>query len=168
MDYKLFNMYGGDDSDELLKEKILNIIKNSAFGLVKGGFHTPNHRWAISACLMSAYTITHIEEFKICADKYLNEGLDVNDDGEYAERSSGIYNIVNNEQMIIIAEETGNNLYLKCVEKNLELMLSYFEPDGSVFTNNSTRQDNDKKMYPVEYYFQYLYIAYYNKNDMFG
>lgn len=166
--YKLLKLYGKEVDHEKLKERLLYIIKSSAFGIVQGGFHTPNHRWAIAACLMGAYNLTHVEQFKACADKYLNEGLDANEDGEYAERSAGIYNIVNNEQMMMLAEETNNKVYLTYVEKNLEMMLSYLEPDGTIFTNNSTRQDNDVRMYPVEYYFQYLFIAFYNKNVKLG
>lgn len=166
--YKLLKLLGMDSEDEKLKDKMLEVIKKAGHGMLKGGFHTPNHRWAIAASLMTIYNITGEEELKKAADKYLNEGLDLNEDGEYAERSSGIYNEVNNSQMIILTEETGDKSYLKYVERNLEMMLTYFEPDYTIFTNNSTRQDNDKKMYPIYYYYQYLYIAYHNKNKLFG
>jgi hypothetical protein len=35
-------------------------------------------------------------------------------------------------------------------------MLTYIEPDGTVFTANSTRQDNGKRVFPTDYYWMYL------------
>src|SRR5690606_2938657 len=102
--------------------------------------------------------IFKIEGFRERAYKYLNEGIDCNEYGEYAERSSGNYNHVNNEQMIILAKETGDPSYLEYVRRNLDMMINYFEPDGTIFTGNSTRQDRGKKVYPDIYYNQYLYM----------
>lgn len=39
------------------------------------------------------------------------------------------------------------------------MMLTYVEPDDSIFTNNSTRQDRGRKIYPKDYYFEYLYMG---------
>lgn len=151
-----------------LFEEIQGIIKRAGYGIARGGFHTPNHRWAIAACLMSLYNIFKIEEFRERAYKYLNEGIDCNEYGEYAERSSGNYNHVNNEQMIILAKETGDPSYLEYVRRNLDMMINYFEPDGTIFTGNSTRQDRGKKVYPDIYYNQYLYMAYKLDNPLYG
>lgn len=157
--YRVVLKYGSDPEDDWLKEKLYQIIEKAGYGMVGGGFHTPNHRWAIAAALWSCYNITGIESFKEVAAKYLNEGIDCNADGEYAERSAGNYNVVNNEQMIILYLETGDEHYLEYVRRNLEMSLYYIDPDGSVFTNNSTRQDYGTKKYPDMYYYQYLYLA---------
>lgn len=157
--YRVVLKYGSDPEDEWLKEKLYQIIKKAGYGMASGGFHTPNHRWAIAAALWSCHNITGIECFKEVAAKYLNEGIDCNADGEYAERSAGNYNVVNNEQMIILYLETGDEHYLEYVRRNLEMSLYYIDPDGSVFTNNSTRQDYGTKRYPESYYYQYLYLA---------
>ena len=45
------------------------------------------------------------------------------------------------------------------VERNLFMMLHYWEPDGTIFTANSTRFDKDKKVYPVYYYPEYMLLA---------
>ena len=44
--------------------------------------------------------------------------------------------------------------------RKLEMMLTYIDPDDSIFTNNSTRWDMGKKIYPREYYLEYLYMGY--------
>jgi len=40
------------------------------------------------------------------------------------------------------------------------MMYCYFDPDNSVFTNNSTRQDMGKKVYADTYYILYLLVGY--------
>jgi len=61
--------------------------------------------------------------------------------------------------MIMLAEGTGDESYLDNVERNLFMMLHYWEPDGTIFTANSTRFDKDKKVYPVYYYPEYMLLA---------
>ena len=68
----------------------------------------------------------------------LKEGNDCNEDGEYAERSAGNYNRINNDAMIMLAVATGDESYYAPVLRNLEMMLTYIDPDDSIFTNNST------------------------------
>jgi hypothetical protein len=157
--YRVVVKYGNLPEDAWLTEKLYAIIERAGYGMAAGGFHTPNHRWAIAAALSSCYNLTGVAAFREAAAKYLNEGIDCNADGEYAERSAGNYNGVNNEQLIILALETGDDSYLEHVRRNLELSLFYIDPDGSVFTNNSTRQDYGTKKYPESYYYQYLYLA---------
>lgn len=144
---------------EKILEEITIIIEHAGYGIMNGGFHTPNHRWAIAACLLTLYNIFKIKSFKDRSYDYLREGIDCNEYGEYAERSSGNYNHVNNEQMIILAEETNDISYLEYVKRNLDMMITYFEPDGTIFTGNSSRQDRGQKIYPDIYYNQYLYMA---------
>lgn len=165
--YKLLLNHSGDKSLSL-KAEIYEIIKKAAYGIVKGGFHTPNHRWAIASVLMACYNIAGEEQFKNTAQEYLSEGIDCNEYGEYAERSAGGYNGVNNDAMIMLYEETGDESYLEHVNKNLNMMFTYLEPDGSIFTSNSTRQDRGRKVYPTNYYFQYLYMAYKTNNPDFA
>lgn len=61
----------------------------------------------------------------------LKEGNDCNEDGEYAERSAGNYNRINNDAMIMLAVATGDESYYAPVLRNLEMMLTYIDPDDS-------------------------------------
>ncbi|OHE63024.1 MAG: hypothetical protein A2Z99_03855 [Treponema sp. GWB1_62_6] len=135
------------------------IIVAAGPGMAALGFHTPNHRWALAAALSSCARISGEDRFRQAAERYLAEGIDGNEDGEYAERSAGNYNMVNNDQMIILSGELSDASFLEYVRRNLSMMLAYVDPDGSVFTNNSTRQDRGKKVYLDQYFFNYLYAG---------
>lgn len=151
-----------------LRPALLRLIDSAASGIAAGGFHTPNHRWAIAACLLHCAKITGRRELEARARAYLREGLDVNEDGEFAERSAGNYNQVNDEQMLRLYMATGDRTFLHAAEKNLEMMYCYIDPDGSVFTNNSTRQDMGKKVYLDTYYPLYLMAGYFLGREDFG
>lgn len=148
-----------------LRDPIYRLIDSTSKGIAAGGFHTPNHRWAIASCLLCCEKITHNTALGERARQYLNEGLDINPDGEFSERSAGNYNQVNDDQMIRLYLATGNKTYLEAARSNLEMMYCYFDPDNSVFTNNSTRQDMGKKVYADSYYILYLLVGHLLKDE---
>lgn len=150
-----------DSSPEmkLILQKADGIFYKAAGGIACGGFHTPNHRWAIAGALMALYNLYGVEEWKNTAQKYLKEGIDLDSDGDFAEHSSGKYNVVNDLQMLVLYEETGEDCYLSYMEANLDMMRYYLEPDGSIFTATSTRLDAALHAYPDEYFFLYLYVG---------
>ena len=158
----------GTPATEWLTPCLRRLIESCCEGVMNGGFHTPNHRWAISACLKHAARICGRPDFSEKADVYLGEGLDINGDGEFAERSAGNYNQVNDDQMIRLYLATGDTGYLQAAKSNLVMMLSYIDPDGSVFTNNSTRQDYGKKVYLDSYYILFLLTGYFLKDRAFA
>ena len=144
---------------DFIRQPMLELIDSCSRGIAAGGFHTPNHRWAISACLLACRRITGNEALGRRAAQFLREGLDINEDGEFAERSSGNYNQVNDDQMIRLYEVTGDRQYLDAAAANLEMMYCYIDPDNTVFTHNSTRQDMGWQVYTDSYYIFYLYTA---------
>ena len=137
-------------------EKMELILRRGAQGLLEGGFHTPNHRWAIASVLMSCSGLFDSSKMEEAAYTYLNEGIDCNEDGEFAEKSAGNYNRINNDAMIMLTEATGDESYERNAVRNLRMMLTYWEPDDSIFTANSTRFDKDRLVYPRDYYMEYL------------
>ena len=52
--YRLMKKFENDVDTSSLQEKYLSIMKKAAAAIRDGGFHTPNHRWAICAALMQA------------------------------------------------------------------------------------------------------------------
>lgn len=150
----------GEDSlprgEKEILDRVGTIVRSGARGMLEGGFHTPNHRWAIASLLMTCGRLFDDEEMEKAAFTYLNEGIDCNEDGEFAEKSAGNYNRVNNDAMIMLSEATGDAAYEQHAIRNLRMMLNYWEPDESVFTANSTRFDKDRLMYPKDYYMEYL------------
>lgn len=142
--------------EQQIRIKVSEIVKSGAYGLLEGGFHTPNHRWAIASMIAKAGALFEDETLKKACWMYLNEGIDCNKDGEFAEKSAGNYNRINNDAMITLTESLGDPQYEQYAVKNLHMMLTYIEPDGSVFTANSTRFDKDFLIFPKDYYLEYL------------
>ncbi len=153
---------------DFMRGPVYKLIDSCSRGIAAGGFHTPNHRWAISSCLLCCEKITGNKALGERAREYLREGLDINEDGEFAERSSGGYNMVNDDQMIRLYLATGDQSYLEAAAMNLEMMYCYFDPDNSVFTNNSTRQDLGTKVFGDGYYDLYLMVGYFLKRPDLG
>lgn len=147
------------EEEKRICEQLDKIIHKAAKGIAGGGFHTPNHRWAIASVLLKTWQIYGDPELRKRAEQYLAEGIDCNEDGEYSEKSAGNYNRINNDAMIAIGEVTGDPQYEEYVIRNLNMMLHYWEPDGSIFTANSTRYDKDRLTYPKNYYNEYMLMG---------
>lgn len=145
--------------EAVLLEKMDRIVHDGGRGLLAGGFHTPNHRWAIAGLLATCGKLYGEEDLTQAAFQYLNEGIDCNEDGEYSEKSAGNYNGVNNLAMLLLADALGDDSFEQHVIRNLHMMLTYWEPDDSIFTANSTRFDKDRLVYPDGYYWFYLYLG---------
>ncbi len=142
-----------------LLQKLDEINRDGGRGLLEGGFHTPNHRWAIAAMLAMCGKLYGEADLTKAAFAYLNEGIDCNADGEYSEKSAGNYNNVNNLAMLMLTDALDDASYEQYVIRNLKMMLTYMEPDDSIFTANSTRFDKDRLVYPTDYYWFYLYLG---------
>ena len=142
-----------------IEQRLETVLRRACDAIRVGGFHTPNHRWAIASVMACCANLFQEPKYRETTDRYLVEGLDCNEDGEYAERSAGNYNRINNDAMLMLAEATGDDSFFEPVLRNLRMMLTYMEPDGSVFTNNSTRQDRGVKSYPTDYYYEYLSVG---------
>lgn len=151
---------GADPAGEAaLAERILAFLRRGAEGMLSGGFHTPNHRWVMASALSLLYRTLGDDRCLREAQLYLGEGIDCTEDGEYTERSVGIYNVVNNRSLQIMADELGRPELLAHVRRNLDMVQRYLEPDGSLYTDNSRRQDMGKASYPASYYENYLLMA---------
>ncbi|MCI9183300.1 MAG: hypothetical protein HFG61_00255 [Lachnospiraceae bacterium] len=171
--YRLLVRYDdGSGQMGLLRQKYRSLMRRALEAIVEGGFHTPNHRWGITAALMQGASLFEeegefSERLRGRARQYLAEGIDGDENGEYAERSTGNYNAVVNNAMMALFRETGDDSYLGYVRRNLQMMLYYLDPDDTVFTENSTRQDRGKQSYADKYFYQYLYLCSHEAQDVF-
>ncbi len=170
--YRLMKKYQDVADTTILQKKYLAIMRMAAEAIRDGGFHTPNHRWGICAALMQAAKLfaDDTEFAKSLMDRtvlYLQEGIDGNSEGEYAERSTGNYNAVVNNAMMAMYQCSKDVKYLGYVERNLNMMMYYIEPNDMVFTQNSTRQDQGKEIFMDKYLYQYLYLIAYDGTDGF-
>ena len=132
------------------------------------GFHTANHRWLISSALAYVYRYLGDEEALEVLERFLSEGIDCDEYGEYTERSSGTYNMVCDEAFFNMADVLGRPELFEPPYRNLKLMYSFLEPDGTVFTDSSLRQDHGKRHVLDEYYHFYLGMALVKRDGEFA
>lgn len=116
-------------------------MKRGAAALVTGGVHTPNHRWVVCSALAIAYRLYGEESYLRRIDEWLAEGIDIDPDGQYSERSAGIYSAVSSGALLNVALLLGRDELLEPVRRNLETTLLLTQPDGRVETTASRRQD---------------------------
>ena len=147
-----------DKADVFLSE-LEPYVAKCVNAILKDGFHTPNHRWVITSALLMAQNVFAVPDVSNKVNAYIREGIDINSDGFYSEKSLGGYNAVVNRAFIYIYELTGKTEFLDAVIKNLNNMLYFIEPDGSVVTSVSLRQDRGVKKYPDNGLDSFYYAA---------
>lgn len=139
---------------------IEEFMRRSGDAMVNGGFHTPNHRWVISAALSYCYNTLGDEKYLNHIKKFLeNEGIDCDENGEFTERSAAGYTILCQRLLIMMAEELNMPELLDHVARSLRMSMTFMEPDNSLNTLNSTRQDFGKSPNFNGYYEPYLKMA---------
>ena len=89
--------------------------------MIDRGFHTPNHRWVVCSALAQAMTLFPEVEAGAYLGRILAETVDINEDGEYTERSTGVYNAVCNRSLRFMADHLGRPDLLDPVRRNLEI-----------------------------------------------
>ena len=166
--YKLLQKKSLTDQEKQLEQKFLELFAGAAKGMTSGGFHTPNHRWVMASALSLLYNILRDQTLYEEAQLYLHEGIDCDEEGNYTERSTGIYDVVNNNSLIIIARELDMPELLEHVSRNLDKVCCYIEPDYSLLTDISKRQDKDKNIYPYNHYWAFCFMAHYQDNAIYA
>ena len=159
--------YNKQESLQGLKEKLKKFILNAGEAMITGGVHTPNHRWVICAALASINSLYPDTRYVKRIDEWLAEGIYMNEDGHYAERS-GIYSAVIDKALITMARLLNRPQLLDIVNKNLTTYFYYTEPNGDLVTVDSKRQDQFMNLNVINFYLQYRYMAIVTRNPMFA
>lgn len=151
---------------ELLRGKMKTFIVNAGEALVTGGVHTPNHRWVVSAALANINSLYPDPKYILRIDQWLAEGIYLNVDGQYSERS-GVYSVVINKALITMSRLLNKPELLEIVQKNLTTYYYYTEPNGDLVTVDSKRQDQFMNLTVSKFYLPYRFMAIHTKNPMF-
>lgn len=140
---------GGNERAARIAEELGDYVRSAAEGMVGRGFHTPNHRWVVCSGLSQAMALFPDLEARDYVESILAEGIDINSDGEFTERSTGVYNAVCDRSLRFMADHLDRPELLDHVRRNLDLMIDLFHADGSVETGISNRQDRGLRVVPT-------------------
>ncbi|MGQ7944643.1 hypothetical protein [Flavobacterium sp. WC2509] len=152
---------------EPLRNKLKKFIINAGEAMVTGGVHTPNHRWVICAALANINSLYPDARYVRRIDQWLAEGIYINEDGDYSERS-GVYSAVIDKALITMARLLNKPELLEIVTKNLTTYYYHTETNGDIVTVNSKRQDQFMNLTIVKFYSAYRYMAIHTNNPMFA
>jgi hypothetical protein len=154
------------------KRKITQPLKRfliqAGEALKVGGIHTPNHRWVVCSALAELYKIEKDPGYLARAERWLSEGIDMDADGQYEEKSSYIYSSLSNRVLISASRGLDKPELLDYVRRNLEMNFYYLHPNGEIVTEASGRQDNSIIGTLENYYYPYRYMALKDGNGQFA
>lgn len=148
--------------------RIREMMGKAGPGLAAGGVHTPNHRWKLCAALARIGHVTGVS-YNDRIDEWLAEGIDIDADGIYSERSGIYYSEVTNPSLIVVAHILDRPELLDPVRRNLDLTIEHSEPNGEIETIQSRRQDQDQRVVTIRYFYtQFRELALLDNNGRFA
>lgn len=151
-----------------INQKLGKFALAAGEALSTGGIHTPNHRWVVSSALAQLNSIFPSAKYVARIDDWLGEGVFCDADGQFAERSTGIYSRVIDNALITIARLLHRPELLEPVRRNLAMNIFYMHPNGELETVGSRRQDQTLDAWISNYYLQYRYMAIRDQNRQFS
>ncbi|WP_372634925.1 hypothetical protein [Cohnella sp.] len=149
-------------------EKLELFLQRTLPAMLTGGCHTPNHRWVITAALALLYERFRDPALLVRADEWLAEGMDLTEDGEWTERSNGIYNAVSDMALFHAARVLQRPELLEPVRRNLRMMVYLVHPSGEVVTDYSGRQDYGHAATMANYFLICRLMAAHDQDPLFA
>lgn len=151
-----------------VNNKLGKFLLAAGEALSTGGIHTPNHRWVVSSALAQLNALFPSAKYVNRIDDWLGEGVYCDADGQFAERSTGIYSRVIDNALITMARLLHRPELLELVRRNLAMNIFYMHPNGELETVGSRRQDQAMLAWISNYYLQYRYMAIHDQNRQFA
>ncbi len=171
--YRLLHAMPNKTEAEIeITEAVYRLVERAAGGLLASGFHTPNHRWVHTAALYHSYNTLKKKDERLVAlaQKYLAEKIDIDEYGEFSERSAGMYSAVSDTALCGIAVEANMPELFELVKRNLLLVYRFIEKGSLIFTQNSRRKDKGEvasnTLFDFDRYVDVCLIAYAHTRDL--
>lgn len=165
--YSLLLAHKIEETHDLL-ENLKHFLLNAGKALTIGGIHTANHRWVVCMALARLNNLFPNQTYLDRIDEWLAERIDIDPDGQYAEKSTLIYTPLVNRCLITIARITGKTGLFDPVRKNLDMTMYYIHPNGEIATESSGRQDRYQQGIMQNYLYAYRYMSILDKNGKFA
>jgi hypothetical protein len=151
-----------------LSDKVRTFLQSTIPAMLTGGGHTPNHRWVLTSALCHLHAIFGDTKLVERAEAWLSEGIDITNDGEWTERSNGIYNSVSDIFLYHTARLLQKPELLDHIRRNLDMMQYLVHPDGEIVTDYSGRQDFGNTFDLSPYHLICRLMAYHDNNSLYA
>jgi hypothetical protein len=153
---------------DTFKERLKEFLLKAGKALIVGGIHTPNHRWVVTMSLARLNNLFPNLDYITRIDEWLTEKIDIDPDGQYAERSTMTYTPLVNRCLITMARLLKRPALFEPVRKNLEMSMYYMHPNGEVVTESSRRKDQYQRGTISGYYYPHRYMAFQDNSRSFA
>jgi hypothetical protein len=153
---------------EGIKAGLDKFLRAAGRALTVGGIHTPNHRWVVCSALARLNSLYPTPGYVSRIDDWLGEGIDIDDDGQFAERSTSIYSPTCDNGLLTVARLLNRPQLMDPVRRNLAMTLYYMHADGEVATEGSRRQDQYLRGSMAGYHIPYRFFALEERNGKFA
>lgn len=167
LSFKLLEKQNLIDSKQL-RQKLQRFLLFGGEALIVGGIHTPNHRWVVCMALARLYDLFPDDRYLNRINTWLQEGIDIDPDGQFTERSTAVYSPLTDRCLLTIARILDRKELYEPVQKNLEMSIYFVHPNWEVVTEASRRQDQYRAQTPHAYYYPYRYMSLHDRNGLFG
>lgn len=156
-----------DDQVGPILASVKSFVLKVGEALLTGGVHTPNHRWVICHALARLNQLYPNPSYVRRIDEWLSEGIFIDEDGHYPERSMNYSDVENNAFLTIGRLLNRPGLY-DAPRKSLEMTYYYMEPNGDLVTFDSRRQDQYANRSIVVQYLHYRFLSLEEGNGRFA